>query len=72
MPFKFGLIVPDPFPPQGFLTAVTTDALGEVPLSLTWPSGIPSGVTFYAQYWVEDPAGMLGWASTKGVSATTL
>jgi hypothetical protein len=71
LPFKHGLIVPDPFPPQGVATALTTDSLGNIPLTLTWPNGVPSGVTLYAQYWIEDPAAAFGWSATRGVSATT-
>jgi len=44
---------------------------GNLALSSTWPSGLPSGVALYQQYWISDPAGPFGLSASNGVSITT-
>lgn len=65
VPLLGGQLVPLP----EFVIADTTDASGEASLGLTWPPGLPSGATFYAQTWVLDPAGPRGAAATNALEA---
>jgi hypothetical protein len=66
-PFKGGTLVPFPFLTIGLPTAPG----GGFTLPATWPGNLPSGFTFYLQYWLVDPAGPVGLASTNGLSGTT-
>ena len=66
-PIRGGVLVPStdailPFP---------TGATGNVGLSVTWPSSIGSGISFYVQSWIMDDGGPLGVAASNGVVATT-
>jgi hypothetical protein len=69
VPFKGGVLVPDPSPP-GLVLPLTTDDAGRIVLSGPWPAGMPSGLTLYLQYWIADLAAPQGWAASNGVSAT--
>jgi hypothetical protein len=42
-----------------------------LPLSGTWPTGLPSGLTLYFQVLVNDPGSQFGVAATNGLAATT-
>ncbi len=67
--FKGGTLWPFPFILQA---TEMTDPLGSFDLPWScWPSGIPSGTTFYFQYWIADPAGPKGAAASNGVLGTT-
>ena len=70
LPFKSGVVVPDPTGPA-LLTPLVTDGLGQILLGTTWPHGVPSGTDLYAQYWVVDAAGPQGWAASNGVRLST-
>jgi len=67
-PFKGGVLVPNP---TLLIFGLQTNAHGTLALSATWPSGLPSGFTFYSQYWIPDPAGPAGFAASNGLSGTT-
>lgn len=66
-PFKGGVIVPSPDLPLPFVT----NGAGEAALSAMWPAGVPSSATFYAQWWIQDPAGPKGFAASNGLAGTT-
>jgi len=67
IPFKSGVLVPNP----DFLLPITVDGFGVASLSTLWPVGVPSGATFYSQFWISDPAGPAGFAASNGLSGTT-
>jgi len=67
-PFKGGTLVPNP---DLLIAGLATTAHGTLTLVSTWPSGLPSGFTFYSQYWIADPAGPAGFAASNGLSGTT-
>jgi hypothetical protein len=66
-PFKGGVLVPMPDLPLAF----TTDGFGEAELSALWPPGVPSGESFWSQWWVQDPVGPKGFAASNALKATT-
>lgn len=65
-PFKGGVLVPQP---QLLLGGLLTDSDGVLALPATWPAGLPSGLSFCLQAWVDLPGP--AWAATNGISATT-
>ncbi|HZM01176.1 MAG TPA: PKD domain-containing protein, partial [Planctomycetota bacterium] len=67
-PFKGGTLVPSP---DLLLTGLTSNSLGLLNLTATWPSGIPSGTQIWFQDWIADAAGPLGFSATNGLRATT-
>jgi hypothetical protein len=68
MSFKGGTLVPNP---DRLLFVGDTNADGALSLASTWPMGIPSGSTFYLQYWLPSVDGPAGWVASNGLSATT-
>lgn len=66
-PFKGGVMVPQP----DALVALPTGPAGTIVLQATWPSGLPSGLSSYFQWWIADPLGPLGFAASNGFSGTT-
>src|SRR5690606_36269059 len=69
LPFKGGVLAPDPGPPR-VLLATTTDATGSVDLATTWPVGVPSGFQTWTQCWFVDPAAPAGFSASNAVRAT--
>ena len=68
VPFKGGIWVPS----MTLLVAgLPTGAKGVIDLPSTWPLGIPSGFTFYEQYWLKDPAGVAGFAASNAIKGVT-
>lgn len=67
IPFKGGVLVPAP----DFLLPLTVDGFGVASLSTLWPAGVPSGATFYSQFWISDAAGPAGFAASNALSGTT-
>jgi hypothetical protein len=67
-PFKGGVMVPEL---DVLITGLVTNGSGSLVLSATWPSGLPSTVTAYYQYWIADPAGPAGFAASNALSGTT-
>lgn len=65
-PFKGGVLVPNP----DIFLPLPTSATGELELTTTWPVGVPSGSAFFTQWWVQDPAGPLGFAASRGLQGT--
>ena len=71
LPFYGGTLVPSFSAPLGLFLALPTDGAGELVLSDNWPSGIPSGTSFYFQHWIIDPGGPFGFAASNAVKGTT-
>ena len=65
-PFKGGVLVPS----VSLLSALVSDASGFLSVQSTWPVGIPPGTHFWAQSWIQDPAGPKGFAASNGLMAT--
>ena len=68
LPFKGGVLVPDPL-----LVAfgLPTGLEGEVLISTPWPAGVASGLRLYAQHWITDGAAPKGFAVSNAVVGTT-
>lgn len=69
LPFLGGTLVPE-IPPLGIVQFFMTDANGQYVLPATWPAGIPSGTTIYAQAWIHDGAAVQGFSASNAVSGT--
>ncbi len=70
-PVEGGTLVPAFSSPGGGFLVLVTDGSGEVSLGGPWPAGIPSDFSMYFQWWIEDPAGPFGYASSNAVEAVT-
>lgn len=66
-PFFGGTLVPAP----NLVLAAGTDAQGELPLSFTVPSTLPSGVEISSQVWIQDAAGVAGFAASNAIAKVT-
>ncbi len=66
-PFKFGTLVPFPH-----ITAagLPIDGQGALAVPFPWLSGAPAGFELFYQYWLQDPAGPVGWAASNAVRST--
>jgi hypothetical protein len=67
LPFKGGVLVPQPT----FLLPVATNALGEAHLSAPLATPLPSGVDLYVQAWLADAGGPAGLSATAAFHAVT-
>ncbi|MCB9898721.1 MAG: FG-GAP repeat protein [Planctomycetes bacterium] len=67
LPFKGGTFVPNP----DILVYGLPTFDGRLDVVATWPTGIPSGLDVYVQYWVLDAGAPLGFASTNAVVGHT-
>ncbi|MHC4844960.1 MAG: CRTAC1 family protein [Planctomycetota bacterium] len=70
-PFKGGTLVPAVGTPPGTLVPLLTDGAGSLPLSTSWPTGVPPSVDLYLQYWIADAGGPLGYSASNALRATT-
>lgn len=70
-PFKGGVLVPDPTPPNGLVFGLATDGSGSLVVTAPWPAGVPGGVTIYTQCWIPDAGGPVGFAASNALSAST-
>ncbi|MHC4846664.1 MAG: hypothetical protein ACYTCU_10960 [Planctomycetota bacterium] len=66
--FKGGIMVPFP---TLLLGLGTTSSDGALTFAGAWPPGLPSGATFYMQWWMPDADGPVGFVASNGFSATT-
>lgn len=67
LPFKGGVMIPELIPP-GFLKLQATDAQGELHLDIPLPDlSAAGGTPIIVQYWIVDPVGVAGYASTGAV-----
>jgi len=67
VPFKGGVMVPAP---ALIITGLATNALGQLHLASTWPTGVPPAFTFLLQAWLVDAGGPQGFAASNAVQAT--
>ena len=68
VPFKGGTLVPVPFV---LALALVTPASGAVPVSWASWSGVPAGVTLYAQWAVQDAGAPAGVGLSNAVAGTS-
>ena len=67
VPFNGGVLVPSP---DLLIVGLTIDASGELFLTGTWPAGVPSGLSVYAQVFVTDAGAVGGLAGSNGIVGT--
>ncbi|MFT7463865.1 MAG: hypothetical protein ACI9EF_002213 [Pseudohongiellaceae bacterium] len=60
------MLVPSP----DIIVPLTVDTAGQIVLSSPWPSGLPSALEAFLQFWVQDLAGPSGRTSSNGLVAT--
>jgi hypothetical protein len=70
LPFMGGTLVPSFSAPTGTFVGLPINAAGGVNLSGTLPMGLPSGLTLYVQWWIEDAAGVLGMSASNALAAS--
>ncbi|MHC4846143.1 MAG: hypothetical protein ACYTCU_08280 [Planctomycetota bacterium] len=68
-PFKGGIMVPAVAAPFGLNITFATDGAGTFTLPTTWPTGLPSPLTTWYQFWILDPAGPVGVSASNAVKA---
>ena len=66
-PYKGGVLVPS----FDLLVPWWADGQGDLQLSGHWPGGLPSGIAFYMQFWIDDPAAVAGRAGSNAVMGLT-
>ncbi|RKY17974.1 MAG: hypothetical protein DRQ55_14555 [Planctomycetota bacterium] len=66
-PFKGGVLIPSP---DILIGGLTTDAVGQLQISAPYPQGVPYHTTVYLQQWVQDAAGVQGFAASNGLRVT--
>ena len=59
------------FPLGIFAVALGTTTTGELVINDIWPAGVPAGVAFYLQYWIEDTGGPFGFSASNALVGTT-
>ena len=67
LPIAGGVVVPT----LDLLVPFTADQNGSLHLATTWPTGVPSGTTWYLQAWIFDSASPTGAAASNAVSLIT-
>ena len=66
-PFKKGVLVPSP----DLLFILVTSPTGTSSAPGPWPVGIPSGASFAMQYWIQDPAALVGVSASNAIRGVT-
>ncbi len=66
-PYKLGILVPKP----DVLVEFSTGEFGSVTVLVHWPHGIPAGVPFAAQFWINDEGAPAGRAGSNAVGKFT-
>jgi hypothetical protein len=66
-PFKGGVLVPSP---DVVTPPVNTDGTGALSIPFIWPHSVPSGTQLWTQFWVQDVAGIVGFAASNGLLGT--
>ncbi len=64
LPVLGGVLIPSP---DALVGTYLTSSAGEVSLPATWPSGVPSGTTFYLQYVIYDIQAPQDYALSNGL-----
>ncbi|HMS15303.1 MAG TPA: hypothetical protein PKA37_00580, partial [Planctomycetota bacterium] len=71
-PFFGATIVPDiNAASNGFFIPLFTNGQGNFTLNTVWPAGVPSGVSVYVQYLVQDLGSPLTFSLSNAISGTT-
>lgn len=70
LPFKGGVLVPNPSAP-GFFVGLMTDGAGGAQLQGQWPFEIPESLTTISQWWIVDAAAPQGLAASNALQGTT-
>jgi len=65
--FKGGTLHPSP---DVIIPALPLDGSGATTFSFAWVPGIPTGVSLFAQGWLPDALGPVGFAASNGVQGT--
>ncbi len=68
VPLKGGTLVPDP---QVVVSGLAAGGGGSLALAAPMPSGVPAGTSIVMQLWLQDAAGVAGYAATNAISGTT-
>ncbi len=68
VPFKGGVMVPSV---DVLVPGLAIDAQGGVTLDASWPAGVSSGLSFFAQYWFKDLAAPTHEGSSSAVRVIT-
>jgi len=63
LPFKGGVLVPDP----DLVLPFVADGSGKLLLQFVWPSGLPPSFELRFQAWIVDPQGVAGLSATNGL-----
>ena len=63
-PFKGGTLWPNPEIVAG---PIVTTQFGTLLLTGEWPSGLPTGFSFWSQFWWQEPGNPAGWGSSNGL-----
>lgn len=66
LPFAGGVLVPSP----SLIIPTTTSSAGILDVSFGLPSALPGGLSVFAQVWLLDPAGIVGFAASNAITAT--
>ena len=64
-PYKGGVLVPN----FDLLVYGWTYHSGGLDIETHWPAGVPSGVSFYLQYWIDDEAAVAGRSGSNALMA---
>lgn len=67
VPFKGGTLVPS----VELLVIAMTDGNGDLVLAGSVPPGLPPSTEVYAQFWISDAAGPLGYSASNAVRGVT-
>jgi parallel beta-helix repeat protein len=68
VPFKGGVMVPHI---DALFAGLVTTPTGSLTLPFIWPTGLPSALSVYLQFWLPDPGGPKGFAASNGLQATS-
>src|SRR5262249_25734499 len=66
-PLKGGTLVPAPL----LLLPLSTNVSGTLSLPFDFPTGIPAGVPLVFQMWIQDAAGVKGFAASNALRGMT-
>ncbi len=68
-PIFGGILVPNFL--TGGIVALATDPAGALAVNFNWPPGVPSGTSFYIQFWTVDPVAPQFVSASNAISLTT-
>ena len=67
LPFKGGTLHPSP---DVIIPGLPLDGSGATTISFAWVPGVPTGVSLFAQGWLPDASGPVGFAATNGAQGS--